>query len=69
LDDININIDGLVSEESENNSDLSDPELDDEIIKEQELKKQTHCGPTSSTPPRRVSTNKCKLQKIKLKLK
>lgn len=69
LDDININIDGLVSEESENNSDLSDPELDDEIIKEQELKKQTHCGPISSTPPRRVSTNKCKLQEIKLKLK
>lgn len=61
LDDININIDGLVSEESENNnSDLSEPELDDEIIKEQELKKQTHCGPISSTPPRRISTKQCK---------
>lgn len=62
LNDININIDGLVSEESDNNnSDLSEPELDDElIIKKQELKKQTHCGPISSTPPRRISTKQCK---------
>lgn len=63
LDDININIDGLVSEESENNSDLSEPELDDEILKEQELKK-TYCGPISSTSPRHISTKQYK-QKIK----
>lgn len=60
LDDININIDGLVSEESENNSDLSEPELHDEIPREQEPKKQTLCAPISSTPPRRVPTKQCK---------
>lgn len=54
LDDIDINIDGLISEESDNdNSDLSEIELNDEIIKEHEpkkkFKKTTHCVPKSIT--------------------